>query len=990
MATSNGVYNGATNMTSTSSKSANNRSGEARCAVCQQTNCDVQIVSCGCLLHTTCLPLDVLIAKQQTRTNYLSHQTCCPCCHRSPIIQIRVLPLPMTILEEAARLREKDNEILSIHKNEATSLACGSPSKSIALFNGTNKRPFASKPSAGRSYRTGRWASEESAYTDKLIKSFDAGLLPLPHGIKLNDFLCELLSCRTSRLTKKLKNAKLSARTYRSWASGNVLTVDGGGMSSSNFVGGDIQRAQTLFLKNITPEWVRIELQFNISRMWRTHLANFCLQISYLNLNTKEWFSSLDAVDHIAVSCNDTKLQARRKRMRSAMMEDANAAARTTHPPAKDAGSIGNEAMTNNVSCSSSDTEGVFVGGFPFQRLSSMNLKSMAQETTGAEGETFHHYRDRVDSSLSGSLPKEASPMLTSLRKYSLESSVLENSMKHSTSLSSFVELFTPDMRSSQPPPSRITSSIDTNAPSMDAIEEGKNEEFEIPPPRERAGSVVDILIDEAIDSAFDSSNSETEYQGMFLRKISKFLAESDSPFQHVDIWVPMDISHSDTVGTKHIGGSSTIATTSSCNVTGRIYGGGQQESSLRLSHAGYTTIRASSQITNRLNEFGVYSKNFSFSPGFGLPGRVYLSRIPSWENNLTALSPDQCARVGGAKIYGVNTSLCLPIFTPVGTMVVGLYSTQNLARDMMWEKTCMEYFWKLKPEPKWKLTIDVGYKPVMDASTDELSSRAPSSPSKSSTSRNQAIIIPPSPKRSSSSAQLKLHQSSNPTPSLPTENRKPSAAPSTIPSCWNEQSLALLLGKYMPIGQDSSNLANNQDVAGNLMSLRFLLLRRSSCRTNAESKTVETIMGKYHCYLRANKQEHDIILSIANDWKQLTMLSPHSNAAQSSNYRSQSVSFNAGILGNSTMQSSSQNSFVPSARTLGSQHETAISSMNKFGDDFSLPLASFGSSLQNTTNVSSSMSRVDRPGQLYKEQNNVPRVVSEQGPIEQGADTYH
>ncbi len=80
-----------------------------------------------------------------------------------------------------------------------------------------------------------------------------------------------MLSCRTSRLTKKLKNAKLSARTYRSWASGNA----GGDGFSSNYVGGDIQRTQTLFLKTITPEWVRMELQFNISRMWRTHLANF-------------------------------------------------------------------------------------------------------------------------------------------------------------------------------------------------------------------------------------------------------------------------------------------------------------------------------------------------------------------------------------------------------------------------------------------------------------------------------------------------------------------------------------------------------------------------------------------------------------------------------------------------------------------------------------------------------------------------------------------
>eukprot|EP00970_Alexandrium_tamarense_P011394 scaffold2480_cov205-Alexandrium_tamarense.AAC.17 len=87
----------------------------------------------------------------------------------------------------------------------------------------------------------------------------------LPHTS--TDFLCDLLSCRTSRLTKKLKAAKLSHRSYRS-----------SGSSASGVLmqaGATIQRAQTLFLKTVTPDWVRMELQFNLSRLWRTHLANF-------------------------------------------------------------------------------------------------------------------------------------------------------------------------------------------------------------------------------------------------------------------------------------------------------------------------------------------------------------------------------------------------------------------------------------------------------------------------------------------------------------------------------------------------------------------------------------------------------------------------------------------------------------------------------------------------------------------------------------------
>lgn len=201
----------------------------------------------------------------------------CPSCHKAQIIQIQVLPLPIHALEDASRLREKDTYVSNIHNKDIPSLhhACGAPASSIALVNGSNKRGFTSR-SCDKSYRTGRWASEESTYVDKLIQSFDAGLLALPHGVKLNDFLCEMLSCRTSRLTKKLKNAKLSTRSYRSLISGGYFLSDrNSDDASSTSLGASIQRAQTLFLKTVTPEWVRIELQFNINRMWRTHLANF-------------------------------------------------------------------------------------------------------------------------------------------------------------------------------------------------------------------------------------------------------------------------------------------------------------------------------------------------------------------------------------------------------------------------------------------------------------------------------------------------------------------------------------------------------------------------------------------------------------------------------------------------------------------------------------------------------------------------------------------
>ena len=62
--------------------------------------------------------------------------------------------------------------------------------------------------------RTGRWTNEEMAYCDKLVEKFQAGQLPLLDGTKLNDFLAGMLKSKQSRLTKKMKNAKLSAKTF--------------------------------------------------------------------------------------------------------------------------------------------------------------------------------------------------------------------------------------------------------------------------------------------------------------------------------------------------------------------------------------------------------------------------------------------------------------------------------------------------------------------------------------------------------------------------------------------------------------------------------------------------------------------------------------------------------------------------------------------------------------------------------------------------------
>ena len=282
--------------------------------------------------------------------------------------------------------------------------------------------------------------------------------------------------------------------------------------------------------------------------------------------------------------------------MRLALAEDANVAA---------------QSITNNNTGSSNTStneganivdEGVFVSGMPFKRLSDLNLESLADD---AEKPADVTQRERVDSLG---------------RKFSIDSEVfVQQSLKRSSSMSSFVDLFSkPEMKST----SKLSNSFDLaiGAPSMDATEDHEElleitsstqqsaPEADATIAKQPAASEVDSIINEAIEYATSGSSSfEKDYRGMFLQKVRNFLEESASPFKHIDIWVPMDITHSnDIVGKQHIGGASSMASTSSDNVAGTIYGS-PVNSSVRLCNAGYITVQADEKTMNRFNEVRIH-----------------------------------------------------------------------------------------------------------------------------------------------------------------------------------------------------------------------------------------------------------------------------------------------------------------------------------------------------------------------------------------------
>ena len=683
-----------------------------------------------------------------------------------------LLPLPEETFEEAFLLRGQDDVQCSTKT---------SPSK-VPILSSQKKRS-AGSTTLNRTCRTGRWSSEESNLVDKLIKSFDAGLLPLPHGIKLNDFLCDLLSCRTSRLTKKLKHEKLSSRSYRSIA-GSVL---GGGINAMNGsislqAGSSIQRAQTLFLRTLSPSWLQKELRFNISRVWRTQLANLCLQVGFRLLDTTNWIASLNNVEHI---CSEDSLEAKRKRLKHALSEDASAATKS----GLEAGDI-----------ISSDAR------------SSPPTKSELQVNTATHVDsTTEEVRGRFDS-LDGSVARESEMQQSSQRKFTFgeEEMQFDNAMYRVSSFTSLAALLTTPCASRRQSKADSTGCNDFACDEADLFQ-GVLYEEEI----DSQTTTAKQSFNEVIESVVEDSFTEGVEQGKFLQKVVSYIVSSDLSFQHADLWVPTERPD-----------------------TGVING------HIRLTNAGHITVRSNkvpSNVVKRLDEFGVYSKNFAFTPGHGLPGQVFLNNRPIWMNKLNQAKPEQFCRVGGAKVYGVSTAVGMPVPTSIGNIVLVLYSTSDLTRDADLEFRCMDYFRQLQPIPKWRLCIDIACTEETEASNDRQLPGLAYAPR-----RSTACIVPTSPV-SDTAAQASYYV--------------------------NEQSLALLLGKF--------NLSEQgDDVARHSMALRLLLLRHPSCRTTAETNQVIAIMSKYRSYVGAKRDERDIVLLVANDWVHVAATSSETSAS--------------------------------------------------------------------------------------------------------------
>ena len=256
-----------------------------------------------------CTPLALLVgtAGPDNKLNPIQpNSQPCPFCHSCMLSDIQLFPLALNELDHAVNLRrleavgKKDSRKESFDDTHAESSYLALSHSHGASGNDSD------------TLRTGRWTDAEMAYVDFLLLAFEQKKLVIPNGIRLNDFLCEVLLCKPSRLTKKMKNMKLSSKSYSAAMPRAMIEIDYAQMT----------KLEHFFLESISSEAARVELRFHMTKAWRTFFSNFCLQINSQLLDAREWIASLEDMESRAAEAAETLRQARRKRMGLALKTD--------------------------------------------------------------------------------------------------------------------------------------------------------------------------------------------------------------------------------------------------------------------------------------------------------------------------------------------------------------------------------------------------------------------------------------------------------------------------------------------------------------------------------------------------------------------------------------------------------------------------------------------------------------------------------------------
>jgi hypothetical protein len=305
------------------------------------------------------------------------------------------------------------------------------------------------------------------------------------------------------------------------------------------------------------------------------------------------------------------------------------------------------------------------------------------------------------------------------------------------------------------------------------------------------------------------SEKSSLPQSAPFLGKVVQYMERHHVPFEHVDLWVPSFVSsnHDPTDGT---GTTCRLCYAGSATVERQV------KPDLR------STMPLVADDLFNFQAFGDYSQKFSFDVGCGLPGRVYNSGLPTWEQSVQNAPDHHFERCGGAVQWGIKTVFGIPIASPnVGRIVVTLYSRHDREKDQELVSRLTAEFTKLMPSPKWKLVVDIG-----QAGSD----------------------LTPEPLTAGTEAAALLDVKSEQEAKIPAKDPR-------------IDQVISLLGEFMPSDPGSPNAS----FLPGFMSLRLMLLRPA--RSVEEDQLILTILGSYSSYVSSGRPRQEIAFSLSQDF---------------------------------------------------------------------------------------------------------------------------
>jgi len=329
----------------------------------------------------------------------------------------------------------------------------------------------------------------------------------------------------------------------------------------------------------------------------------------------------------------------------------------------------------------------------------------------------------------------------------------------------------------------------------------------------EEQKEILQLLTEEAnqIGSTDINGKSSLLHSAPFLAKTVLHLKRHDVPFEHVELWVPSFVPQS---------GETTNGASSNC----RLCFAGSATVDEVVEEGSKSKKPLSQQNQFSLQAFGDYSQKFSFDVGCGLPGRVYESGRPTWEQSVQNAPHHHFERCGGALQWGIKTVLGIPIASPnVGRIVVTLYSLHDRPKDQDLVGRLSEEFTRLLPSPKWKLVVDIGE-------------------------------APPQPQQIGSNGTASSTDANAIDKGLDTGKEETGRDPRI-------DDVVSLLGELMP-SDPNSPLA---PYLPGFMSLRLLLLRSS--RSLEEEERARTMLDSYTSYSQGGRSKADIGIMLARDY---------------------------------------------------------------------------------------------------------------------------